>query len=168
MRTLLLLAGLSIAGVASASTTDLGPIAKGVPTSFAELNLPGAFNDVFSFSLTDKAEFGIGVTNFEPFSNLHTVLLGLALVSNPDGKLFNGDDKLLKVGVPVGNALALTAWGLQPGNYYVDVVGIATGANGGVYQGTVLSAVPEPETYALMLAGMAMVGFLTHRRRNQD
>jgi hypothetical protein len=30
-----------------------------------------------------------------------------------------------------------------------------------------LSAVPEPETYALMLAGLGIVGFVAARRRSQ-
>lgn len=29
------------------------------------------------------------------------------------------------------------------------------------------AAVPEPETYALMLAGLGLVGFITHRRKRQ-
>ena len=35
-----------------------------------------------------------------------------------------------------------------------------------VYQDLII-AVPEPTTYALMLAGLASVGFVARRRRNQ-
>jgi len=30
-----------------------------------------------------------------------------------------------------------------------------------------VSAVPEPETYAMMLAGLGMMGFMVRRRRQQ-
>ena len=53
-----------------------------------------------------------------------------------------------------------------PGFYQFIVSGKATGTAGGLYAGA-LSAqpVPEAETYAMMLAGLGLVGFLVSRRR---
>ena len=51
-----------------------------------------------------------------------------------------------------------TKW-LAAGNYQVDFKSTT-----GAFTGT-LNAVPEPETYALMLAGLALVGFSARRRQ---
>ncbi|RZM22753.1 MAG: PEP-CTERM sorting domain-containing protein [Pedobacter sp.] len=34
--------------------------------------------------------------------------------------------------------------------------------------GTLVSAVPEPETYAMLLAGLAVVGFVVRRKYKQN
>jgi hypothetical protein len=36
---------------------------------------------------------------------------------------------------------------------------------GGFAIGLPVAAIPEPSTYALMLAGLVLVGFVAHRRR---
>ena len=50
----------------------------------------------------------------------------------------------------------------------VGVNGAFTSASGGEIgsPGTIVTAVPEPETYALMLAGLAVVGVAARRRKN--
>lgn len=58
---------------------------------------------------------------------------------------------------------------LDAGGYYFSLVG-RTAANSGVY--TLSSAatavpVPEPETYAMLLAGLGVVGFVARRRKEQ-
>lgn len=46
----------------------------------------------------------------------------------------------------------------------VDVVGTKTGAGANFSGSLILTPVPEPETYAMMLAGLVAVGFLARRR----
>lgn len=52
------------------------------------------------------------------------------------------------------------------GNYHVDIKGTATGAFGGTYAvGLQVAAVPEPETYAMLLAGLGVMGAIARRRK---
>ncbi len=69
--------------------------------------------------------------------------------------LIAGNYELLITGTPSGTTLTLD-----------PDVGMFTGGNGGTYSvamNAVANPVPEPETYALMLAGLALVGFAARR-----
>jgi PEP-CTERM motif len=53
--------------------------------------------------------------------------------------------------------------GLSAGNYALSLLGFSQ--SGGAYGGVVgATTVPEPETYALFLAGLGMLGFMIRRR----
>lgn len=62
---------------------------------------------------------------------------------------------------------AQTPGAFTPGTYYFEVTGTGAGTSGGrfAYTASAVSAVPEPETYALLLAGLGLVGFVASRRR---
>ncbi len=70
-------------------------------------------------------------------------------------------------GVVVANRFATSIMGaaIGPGTYTVKATG--TGVRESSLDMTLnfIAAVPEPQTYALMLAGLAMIGLLSARRR---
>lgn len=61
----------------------------------------------------------------------------------------------------VGVATYANTFSLAPGNYWFTLSGHGTDAN---YTVT-LAPVPEPETYALMLAGLGLLGVAARRRK---
>ncbi|WP_431287038.1 CHRD domain-containing protein [Roseateles chitinivorans] len=69
-------------------------------------------------------------------------------------------------GGTIASAFAALSTGLAGGNAYLNVH--STFAPGGEIRGfLVASAVPEPSTYALMIAGVMTVGGLARRRSRQ-
>ncbi len=170
------LAGVS-AG-ANANTTDLGTISFGAPMNFTGtvLGSQKSFSDIINFSLAEpNGSSGYSVVNFPvnipDVGSLGVVLATLSLVSDgPDGKQGTADDVVLKsVVLPsAGNSsdhLSLI-WD-QPltGPAYLNITGVTSGTLGGLYSGSIsVSPVPEPETYAMLLAGLGLMGAVVRRR----
>jgi hypothetical protein len=159
------------AGSVCAATTNLGNVNSATPTSFSGSVLSaGPFNDIFSFVLPSNSGSGYDIHNLPigipGTGNFNTLLSSVSLYSNADGILFNSDDTFLQsFAVPGGSGASFT-WGSGiAGNMYLSVSGIANGSLGGVYNGAIsVSAVPEPETYAMLLAGLAIVGAIARRK----
>ena len=154
---------------AHAATTALGPITVGTPKSFGGFAAPGSFLDYFTFTLPPNLGSGYSISNFSllPSSQYNTVFTNFNLVRNLDGIIGNADDTVVASSTSVGaGVMNLTFTANAGGMYYLSVIGLANGTQGGIYNGAIsVTAIPEPESYALMLAGIAAVGFVVMRRR---
>ena len=70
-------------------------------------------------------------------------------------------------GSPIRHVLLVSA--LAAGDYDFRVQGLVAGADGGSYGGTlqVITAVPEPEVYAMLAAGLGLMGWVGRRRKQR-
>lgn len=135
-------------------TYDFGTL-TGTETTAKIKHTPGSFNDTLAFTL------GLGQTgvtgDFELFDNnpytmsLVNVTLGTST----------------SVTLDPSHSFALT--GLAAGSYQLRVAGNVTSTTPGdgkaTYYTLSIMAVPEPETYAMFLAGLGLVGFIGRRKR---
>lgn len=163
----------STAGVAhAADPKDLGAATIGVPLTFGGLAPVGSFMDTFTFTLPTNGGSGYSVANFDllPATLYKTIFSSISLFSDVDATAWNGNETLLTSATASGSGASLS-WGASAaGHYILTVGGAGAGSQGGIYTGAIsvsaVSAVPEPETYAMMLAGLVAVAFLARRRHN--
>lgn len=60
--------------------------------------------------------------------------------------------------------LTSTTLGSYTGSFALRIQGEGQGSSGNGWYGATLVPVPEPETYAMMLAGLALIGFVGRRK----
>jgi hypothetical protein len=146
-------------GSAGAMSVDFGTLSTSVGVS--DVHVVGSFNDTFSFTmgtgtgalgslvgldllgdLTMQYRFGVGATPvWSSFSS------SFAVPSDPNTGAY---------------ALYQTFAGLTAGTkYWINLKGTATDA----YYSATLAPVPEPETYAMLLAGLGLIGTIARRRK---
>jgi len=128
----------------------------------------GNFLDTFSFSLASAASVTSSVLSFG-----NTLGGNYSVWSyGTDGLFGTADDSQLGIwglsalpGPATNHTLALGA-----GSYYYAVGGraLAGGAAYALASTAVAAPVPEPETYALLGAGLGVIGFLASRRRRES
>lgn len=157
MNVLTLAVGLTFAAFnVNAATQDAGTLTE-LPVITSFIQSPGAIADVLTFTLDTPSEtFGDSKLWFSA-GNKYTVDPGLTL------ELFK-----------VGSASSLGIFGFESefsvalggGDYYFNITGVTTGTKGGAYSVALYAEpVPEPETYAMMLAGLGLMGFVARRRK---
>jgi hypothetical protein len=175
-----MLAGASV--VANAATQDVGTVKLDIPTTFQGSilgNSSTSLNDVISFhTAANVAGAGVSVMDFPLTLPSGTLGLSLATVSlssaGADGIIGDSDDKMLKASVfsDVGNTNGHISFSVsEPLSastlYYVNVTGVTSGSLGGAYSGAIQlnsAPIPEPETYAMLLAGLGLMGAVVRRR----
>ncbi|WP_395703413.1 FxDxF family PEP-CTERM protein [Aquabacterium sp.] len=160
-QTLVTLALCAAAAAASATTYTIGslPIAPSAYSNVASVSGP-SFSDTYDFS------FPLGAST----SSASAVTIDVGSLLNINGltiQLFDAANTLLQVGSS-GEASTLFDVPLLSGaSYHFEVTGQVAGSGGGLYTFVATAApVPEPETWALMLGGLAAIGFLILRRRS--
>ena len=132
----------------------------------------GSFSDVYTFSLTELSDLiASTVSLYLPGLNggaasYETINQSIALFSDPEGDGVSGSNTQIGSTVLYGKENGiLSASNLGAGNYYLAIAGNAVGTQGGLYQFAVNTApIPEPESYALILAGLGLLGFVGKRR----
>ncbi|MBA5607812.1 PEP-CTERM sorting domain-containing protein [Duganella sp. FT3S] len=130
----------------------------------------GALNNYFA----DKYTFAISgvndvvglITSLKASANDGLTITGFDL-RNAGGIVFHGTQDLSQPSEQAWNF----ASGLHPlaaGNYTLEVDGYVASPNGGSYSGNiaVAAAVPEPETYGMLMAGLGLLGVIARRRKN--
>ena len=121
----------------------------------------GAIFDTFAFSLAGPASVASGVLSFGNIVGGAYSLYSYGI----DGLMGTGDD----VGVGAwtfGAAPATHTVSLTAGSYYYSVFGGVPGtASYAIASAVTTAPVPEPETYALLGAGLGVIGFVVSRRR---
>ena len=174
---LAVLTGAAVGAHATVSPNEIeaGLITHLTPYDIQTMLAPGAFYDIYKFTLPANSSSTYSVIDFPIGASFKTIWSGGALSSNPDGIVGNTDDDAIPGASMVsslgGKKLSLTMGPLAAGNYYLSVVGMATGTSGGLYTGSItmnppVTPVPEPESYAMLLAGLGIIGTIAVRRNN--
>ena len=152
---------------AQAATYDIG-VLPGSPDTFVKgLTVAvggGSFSDIFTFVAPNGAGYtGIGAaTEMDP-----GLIQGIDILTV---KLYDASHTLLSSGpVSVGHPgleSSSVTWSLLSGaRYSFEVSGFTEHPLGGQYTFVATAAmVPEPAPLAMMLAGLAAVGFMARRR----
>jgi hypothetical protein len=158
-----LLAGFAVQAGAAAPV-DLGTVPPSV--SFSATHT-GAFEDIWTFNLGTPSIVAASLTNVEVsflgnaaggINDFQAWLNGTSLL--PSGSTTTAGDIKVKLQVLAG------AGSFAAGTYQLKVTGSGVTGGSGSYGGNLVATpIPEPETYALMLAGLGVVGFVAGRRR---
>lgn len=179
-KTLFAIALASIVSSAQAATIDLTggsfPYNLGVnPTdenAFSVTHGIESFVDIYTFSLTTASDtissaVSLLLPGMQGNSASYDINNGtLSLFSDPGGDGAAGVNTQIAT-VNFGESNGVLAYNnAEAGSYFWAVAGDAVGTQGGVYLYAANSAavVPEPETYAMMLAGLGLIGFIGRRR----
>lgn len=130
--------------------------------SFGAGNMGNTFSDQYTFSLV-----GPNFVDTLVASIAHSDLVGLSITGYD---LYDSTNTLVASGVQNSTGMVdlwtMSTTGLAAGDYYVQVTGALISETSGSYAGNLnITVVPEPGTYAMLLAGLGLVGMAGRRAK---
>lgn len=157
------LIGATALAAASLSAQAVGPGALGTidntPVVVGNTVPAGLLFDVYSFSLLKPGMLSGIAASLELLPALS--ISGFSAVLQ--------DASFMTIGKDTSPGDGFSFSGLAAGSYALTFVGFATGTQGGSYGGSIFATtVPEPENYAMFLAGLGVIGFVMTRRAKRD
>ena len=160
MKKLTVLAALVAASISNAWAVG-GPLVFVGNTASFSSSVSGSFTDFWTFNVVAPgATAAASATNIS-FNGAGGITSFAGLLSTVNLVASSTPSPPVVVNVLAGFTGVLT-----PGAYSLRISGNA--GPGASYGGNVvLTPIPEPGTYALMLAGLGVVGFMAARRRNR-
>lgn len=149
-------------GSVQATTYDAGTVSPSVYQQNEFFSTGGvSFDDVCNFTV--GAEYGTVLTSAVSYSPDGT---SGGHVSDLKLSIFAGSDAsgplVAEVSSADGSVIDQSGV-LAAGDYSVRISGVADGALGGGYQLSI-AAVPEPAEWTMLLAGLAVLGFIARRK----
>ena len=164
---------------ASAALTNYGNVTLPFTHSYGNsLSAAGSFVDDYQFTFSPAGTFNTISATFDLANILQITGLQARLYQGA-GPFTSGSTPLIQAwSTPIsaapgttGELVVINPILLGADTYTLEIRGNVQGLAGGSYGGALnvaigdVTAVPEPESYALMLAGLAMIGGMVVRRR---
>jgi hypothetical protein len=139
------------------ATTDLGILSPSVQQETEFYAAGSTFADIYSFTV--GAEYQTVYASAVGTSAEQTSTSNLMLT------VYSTDGSVIGQASSSNGSMIDLSGALLSGAYSLTVSGIADGSLGGGYQLSV-AAVPEPAEWAMLLAGLAVLGFIAKRKTN--
>jgi hypothetical protein len=154
---------------------QLKPLVAASLVAFASLGAQAATTNWGSHDLLESALGGTsGGVIYDTYAftlgTASTVASSVSTFGSPiapaNYSIWNADNTATPFSWNFGGAPTVHTVNLAAGSYYYAVFGVAPGfAAYSINSAAVATPVPEPETYAMLLAGLGIVGFVARRRR---